>query len=151
MRRAPLAAVLVVALSGACSGELTFVDPAGGDGGGEGGGGGGGGGDDAEARQLWTSDVIPLLTAARPKGACVACHQGTATAGPAFLGATQADNFDTITAGALVAGTPAASRFLTIGEHTGNGFCTGVDTPAIGCAADESAVVSNWILVLNGQ
>jgi hypothetical protein len=132
---AHLARILAATLAcAACSGDLTA-------GTGEPGGGG-------EAREVWTSDVQPLFVVPRPKGACASCHQGVGSFGPAFLGPTQAESYDTLTAGGLIGATPESSRLLTIGEHTGNGFCSGVDTPATGCATDEVTVVSDWILIL---
>ena len=45
----------------------------------------------------------------------------------------------------LVAATPEASVLYTKPDHTGNTWCTGVDTPYDGCTQDEKTLVGEWV------
>lgn len=99
------------------------------------------------ARMFFDNNVQPLFGLGRPKGACTVCHQGAnAVDGPDFLGASAADNYATLKADTrLVSATAANSVLITRGDHNGNAFCTGVNTPYAGCTADEIAVITQWI------
>ena len=158
-----LAHVLAIALSlsaGACTGELTLVDPAGGGGGGGGGGadagGGGGGGGAGEA--MFNDEIVPLFSSARPKGACIVCHGNVAPVDPDFLGMGEpADRYPTImgftsaVTGRKMVGTSAAdSELLLKGDHpTGDAFCTGAGAPYAACTTDEVTLISDWIALEN--
>lgn len=139
--------LLVLALSG-CYGELTLNDPPPGFGPADDlGENDGARADNPVARELWDSDIAPLMTVARPKGTCVTCHQGEVNVGPTFLGASPDRSYDTVRAGVLIGDSPETSRFLTIGEHTGNGFCTGAGAPVPECTDDEATIVADWLRV----
>jgi len=88
------------------------------------------------ARVAFEQNVAPMLTAARPKGACIICHQGPAACpsggGSCFLGEDPLNHYGALI-GALAVGTGtpiitdnvATIRFVQRGDHTGNAFCTG--------------------------
>ena len=140
----PLSAAVCAWLVTACTGEYVVVDEVGG------GGGADGGGDPAVAsRAMFEAEVEPLLVRARPKGACVGCHQGTDPVnGPDFLGPDAASHYDTISSNIRVVGTsPETSLLYTKPDHVGNTWCRGADNPYAGCTADETAAVADWILL----
>src|SRR5690349_951918 len=83
-----------------CSGELSLEGPS------AVGEPGGGGGDVAAAREMWDSSIAPLVQLARPKGACVTCHQGGLAAAPAFLGTAGSDGFEALIGSAYIGATP---------------------------------------------
>ncbi len=128
-------------------------------------GGPGGGGEDAilqtPRRVAFEQNVAPLLTKPRPKGACIICHQGPEACptggGSCFLGEDGLDHYSAlITSRAvgndilLITGSPATSRFLQRGDHLGNAFCTGVDTPYLGCTENEAQLIADWINLEGG-
>ncbi len=133
-----------------CVGELETLE---GGGGGGGGADAGGGGNSAAAQTYYTNNVRPLLIAARPKGACSACHEGIDAAnGRDFMGATLTDNYATLAADTrLVNGSPATSLLISRGDHTGDAFCTGPGTPYAACADNEVATVTTWISLVVGN
>ncbi|HUH04121.1 MAG TPA: hypothetical protein VML75_19120 [Kofleriaceae bacterium] len=146
MLRTAFSCCLAVALLG-CVGELEPQDP---------GGFGIPGGPDATppgvaspAHAYYDTNIAPLLVAARPKGTCASCHQGSNIAdGPDFLGTVAAVNYSTLVGNTrLIGATPALSYFVTRGDHNGNAFCTGVDTPYVGCTSDEVILVNTWIMM----
>lgn len=146
MLRTALSLSLALALVG-CVGELEPQDP---------GGFGIPGGPDATppgvnspAHEYYDVNVAPILLQARPKGSCVLCHQGINLAdGPDFLGVTAAANYSSLVSNTrLIGATPALSYFVTRGDHNGNAFCTGLDTPYVGCGADEVTLVNTWIMM----
>ena len=96
---------------------------------------------------MFANQIDPLLSEPRPKGSCIGCHQGAdATNGPDFLGPTTQSHYNAIIQDPTVVGpTPQQSLLYSRGDHTGNAFCTGVDTPYNGCTADEASVVASWI------
>ena len=106
-------------------------------------------GDPADARALFADQIEPILRAARPRGACVDCHQGDDPGnGPDFLGgAADADGHrdHLIADHRLIGDSPEASLLYTTGEHTGDALCTGADAPYPGCSIDEAAAVAGWI------
>lgn len=134
-----------------CVGELTPVE--GGGGGGGGGGADAGGGDLAAAQTFYTQNIQPMMTAARPKGACTLCHEGVNAAdGPDFLGASPASHFLTLINGSrLITGDPATSVFVIRGDHTGDAFCTGLGTPYQQCLEDEVSIVNQFIRLVPPQ
>ena len=102
-----------------------------------------------DPQAMFTEEIDPLFTRARPKGNCVGCHQGaTPTIGPVFLGPDGTSHYATLVGdGRLIGATPEASLLFTKGDHpSGNGFCTGADTPYEGCEEDETALLADWIL-----
>jgi hypothetical protein len=130
-----------------CVGELEPLDP---------GGFGIAGGPDATppgvaspAHAYFDLNVSPILNIQRPKGSCVACHQGVSPAdGPDFLGNTPGANYSTLVANVrLVAATPATSILVTKGDHNGDPFCTGVGVPYGACTADEVTILNTWIMM----
>lgn len=144
MRLRPLHAVVVglvlllLPSTPACTGELTPT------------GGGQGGGPDAAlgpAEQVFRQTVEPLFSAARPKGTCAGCHIGSAPSGGAILGTSVAATYSALLAGALLATPAAQSKLISHGDHTGNAFCTGVDTPYAGCTANEVGAITAWIVL----
>jgi len=134
--------VWTLVFTGGCTGELIQT-------------GGGGGGPDAgvanniQGRADFDNNVRPLLVAIRPKMACVMCHEAIGDMeGPDFLGTDASTNYTSLTASiTLVGATPAASLFLTKGDHVGNEWCTGLGTPYPGCQVDETIVISAWLMV----
>lgn len=137
---------LAAGLGAGCTGELTFVDPAGGGGGPDASGGGDGGG--AAARAKFDADIDPLFTVVRPKGACATCHNNANTVdGPDFLGPSTDTHYATLTANTLyIAATPETSLLYTKGDHpTGNAFCEGAGVPYAECTANEKALLAEWI------
>lgn len=126
-----------------CTGDYVVGDPAGG------GADGGGDPDTALSRSMFDSQVEPLLTRPRPKGACYGCHQGADPVnGPDFLGPDVTSHFDTVRANIRVVGsTPETSLLYTKPDHLGNTWCRGVDNPYVGCTGDETAAVADWISV----
>lgn len=145
MRLLPLAFVLTFAAAG-CVGQLTENDPPDNTAADAGTG-------NSAAKMFFDTNVDPLFSAARPKGACSVCHQGTNAAdGPDFLGATTADNYATLKADTrLVSTSPTTSVLLLKGDHTGDALCTGVNTPYTGCTADEVSLISQWITMEAGN
>jgi len=132
--------LLVLALvTTGCVGELTVSDPPAGN--------VDAGTVNMAARQFFDLNVLPLMSAARPKQACAVCHQGVDAAnGPDFLGAGVTNNYDMLVGNTRLVGTTAAtSVLLTRGDHTGDAWCTGVNVPYAGCAADEIGLITQWI------
>ena len=127
---------LVALLATACSGEFNTrtglgQSPTGGaDAGAQG----------ATGSEFFRINVLPLLSAPRPKGACALCHQGADPVnGPDFLGANAGTNYTTLLASPNVVGTtPGTSSLYTRGAHTGDAF-----TPT------ELALVGEWIELEN--
>ncbi len=134
--------------AGACVGTLETTDPLGSGGGPGGADAGTGGGGGAAAKTFFDTNVEPLLSTARPKGACAACHQGAnAVDGPDFLGATSADNYATL-AGSLRLVNPAnptGSLLVTKGDHDGDALCTAAGVPYATCTQDEVSLIAQWI------
>jgi len=128
LRLSVLAAVLVVT---GCVGTLEPYDPGGGgdDVGGPDGGGGG------AARQMFDSDVTPMLSQF-----CASCHTGVAGSAPLkFLGpGAIADYYGSITAQPAVVGNfvPTSATLLTKGAHEG--------APA--WTATQADAISAWLL-----
>jgi hypothetical protein len=144
-----LSAALCAWLAASCTGEYVVVDP------GAAGGGADGGGnpDTAASRAMFSDQIEPLLTAPRPKGACIGCHQGTDPVnGPDFLGPDADSHYDTVRSNIRVVGpTPEQSLLYTKPDHTGNTWCRGTDSPYAGCTADETVAVAGWINLENGN
>jgi len=149
MRLSPLVLAALLGLAAGCVGELTPLeaDDTGGGGGGPDAGSSGVG--SAAGRQFFAANLEPMWIASRPKGVCAGCHQGTnAVDGPDFLGATTTTHYDTLVVNSLLVGTTPENSVLIIkGDHEGNAFCTGTDTPYAGCTSDEQTLVQQWILL----
>lgn len=136
---------MFLGLASGCVGELEPL-PA----------GGVGGGADAstgnpQARTFYDSNIAPMMTAARPKGTCAACHQGVDPInGPDFLGANPASGYTTLIGNPRLVNTasPATSVLITRGDHAGDAFCTGVDTPYAGCTVNEVDTITQWITMV---
>ncbi len=143
-----VSAALCAWLVTSCTGTYEVVDPEG-----TGGADGGGGPGSEASRAMFDSEMEPLLSRPRPKGACIGCHQGTDTVnGPDFLGPDAASHYDTLHANrSLVGLAPEVSLLYTKPDHTGNTWCRGANIPYAGCTDDESATVAAWINLENGN
>lgn len=127
--------ILGLTLAG-CVGTLEPVDP---------GGGGGddtGGGGDSVARQMFDTEVQPLL-----QGACASCHVGPAGTTPLrFLGTGAIPEYYTsLVAQPVVIGNwdPAAATLLTKGVHDAN--------RARAWTQAEQDTISMWLLAEAGE
>jgi hypothetical protein len=133
-----------------CTGTFSYENGTGGGGGGGGGGGAADAGSSA-SRQMFDSQINPIFNLTRPKGTCSTCHQ-TGGTGPAFLGASDAVHYDTITTFSppVITSPTQNSTILIKGDHEGNALCTGTDTPYVGCTSDEVTPMTNWITMEMG-
>jgi len=137
--------LLLVTLLAACSGKLELTDPP------SGGPDGPDGGDGADSRAMFDSEVEPLLARARPKGACIGCHQGTdAVNGPDYLGPDSTTHYETLRTNHVLGTSPETSLLLNKPDHVGNTWCRGTDDPYAGCTEDETLILADWILLEKG-
>ncbi|HTM21266.1 MAG TPA: hypothetical protein VL172_12185 [Kofleriaceae bacterium] len=136
----------LLAPAAACVGQLEPIGATDDD---TGGGPDGGGVGSAAGRQFFTANIEPMVSLARPKGACVGCHQGTDTVnGPDFLGPSTTTHYDTLVVdGGLMGTSPATSLFCNKGDHTGNALCTGAGTPYAECTTDEVTKCGEWVMI----
>lgn len=92
----------------------------------------------ADGRAFFEANVSPIFNNGTAGQLCASCHSSEfadTTAGPDFLGASQAAYYDTLVANIVyVNADPGSSRILTRGAHLG---------PAL--TAPQAALVTEWL------